>query len=306
MHKKILLTIKICIFVSHLFITNAFSTEVDSFTHRYHPLEDATIRLNEITNELIDEAINTANNYSPDVCNEKQMYKIMHNILAGMGAGTWPALEQLVEKDPWIQKRKIPVQKSIYKDVNGLHAPSFALHNPLAATFYINEYVIGTDKIGHFVDQGYEYFAIAYLKKKGEKAALSYGGFTEATFYGLLTTGIYAYGDLAANYLGMQFWASLTGNYKPTEHPILSCQNNRWIKNYDFDWSDYVDASLDEAINCTGQSELVWSAIEPNLIKMEKADTAHRYQCPVKPNVCHALRKKYGQVGNYILSPKCR
>ena len=281
------------------------ATEIDSFTQRYQPTKDATQRINEITNELIHDALIAANNSSPSQCNEKQMYRMLHHTLAGFGAGTWSALEEKVEQDHQIEQRKPPVSHSIYKKVSSLLAPALAL-TKLGATINMNGYTIGTDKLGHFVDQGYEHFSMAYLHGKGEDTAIRNGEFTESTYYGLLTTGIYSYGDLAANYLGMQFWASLTGHYKDTDTPLLSCINNQWVQNEPFRWEDYIDGALDEGINCTDQSNQVWAQIEPEILQLEQKDSAHRYQCPIQPELCPQLVQKYGTHAAQLISPKCR
>ena len=136
------------------------------------------------------------------------------------------------------------------------------------------------------MDQGFEYFNIAYLLGKGEIAALKYGDFTESSYYGYFGTGIYSYGDLAANYKGMQFWASITGNYKPTSQPLLICENNQWVKNYEFKWEDHVDALLDEGVNCVEQSIFVWKQMYASFLELEAADPEHRYICPVDLEQC--------------------
>ena len=65
---------------------------------------------------------------------------------------------------------------------------------------------IGTDKLGHFFAQGYEYFEKAVLEGKGVDAAVAYGKSTEEGKYGLGTTGVYSYADLEANKAGYNFY----------------------------------------------------------------------------------------------------
>jgi hypothetical protein len=75
---------------------------------------------------------------------------------------------------------------------------------------------VGVDKVGHFVQQGHEYFnayrdAIADGKSNetATRAAVDHGVGQEHGFYGEITIGVYSNADLASNYAGLLFYRNL-------------------------------------------------------------------------------------------------
>ncbi len=122
---------------------------------------------------------------------------------------------------------------------------------------------LGTDKIGHIFQQGYEYFSLYVDARMGgaeDGAALakavSYGVLTELGLYGVLVTGVYSNGDLAANYAGFKFYRNLFHEIQIGDQriaPILQLDGIHWIINPDRDNADllkpYVTEHLNEAYN---------------------------------------------------------
>jgi len=122
---------------------------------------------------------------------------------------------------------------------------------------------LGTDKIGHIFQQGYEYFnryEDALGKDADEPTALAaavkYGVLTELGLYGVLLTGVYSNGDLAANYAGLKFYRNLFHEIRiggETIAPILERDGAHWIINPDRDNADvlkpYITEHLNEAYN---------------------------------------------------------
>ena len=96
----------------------------------------------------------------------------------------------------------------------------------------------GTDKIEHFLQQGYGYYKI-YRKETVAGAtpenaaakAVKWGRMTEKTYFGLLVAGVYSNADLVANYAGMKFYLGLTQPVKigtVTKPAILELKNGAW------------------------------------------------------------------------------
>lgn len=125
--------------------------------------------------------------------------------------------------------------------------PLFHILNP---SIKVDGKLIGSDKLGHFFQQGYEYFTIADLQKKGEAKAKQYGESTEEGGYGLNTTGIYSNADLSANFKGMSFWRDLVKN--PTT--------------YKFDVSKYITNDWNEESNPNFYAGTVGGVVWKNLI----------------------------------------
>jgi hypothetical protein len=106
-----------------------------------------------------------------------------------------------------------------------LWAQPFPILNP---TMRINNICVGSDKLGHFLQQGFDYYKIAHLKPGGTtKEAEEFGAESEATGYGLKTTGVYSNADLEANRQGLRFYEELTA--KPSlKFDIAQYINERW------------------------------------------------------------------------------
>ncbi len=123
---------------------------------------------------------------------------------------------------------------------------------------------LGTDKIAHIFQQGYTYFKrVEQAKAKGltdEQAlrkAINWGRMTEKTYYGILISGLFSNGDLAANFAGMKFYQTLTRRVKigETLHPaILVLENGLWKFNVSANGRErllkpFISDHLNEALN---------------------------------------------------------
>jgi RHS repeat-associated protein len=91
---------------------------------------------------------------------------------------------------------------------------------------------VGTDKIGHFFAQGYEYFEKSVLEGRGDQFAKAWGVETEKTQYGLHGTGVFSLADLSANKEGLRFYKEL--------------YNDPFLK---FDIGNYVTSRWNEESN---------------------------------------------------------
>ncbi len=125
--------------------------------------------------------------------------------------------------------------------------PFFPILNP---TIKVNGILIGSDKLGHFFQQGFEYFAIAYVEAKGKSAAEKYGQKTEAEWFGLETTGVYSNADLTANAKGMNFYSDFITN-----------------PNIVFDISSYIGKEWNEIFNPNVYSQEVGEVVWKNLMQ---------------------------------------
>ncbi|MCM2277029.1 MAG: DUF4461 domain-containing protein [Oligoflexia bacterium] len=99
-----------------------------------------------------------------------------------------------------------------------LISPSYFV---FSSTFRMFGVHLGSDKLGHFINQGYQYFELyqgALARGASEDAALAaavaFGVRTEAGFFGRIVDGVYSNADLASNFAGMWFFRNLL---KPIE-----------------------------------------------------------------------------------------
>jgi len=116
-------------------------------------------------------------------------------------------------------------------------------------TIRINDQLIGTDKLGHFISQGRKYYR-RFIRYGSEARAAEQSAATERTIFGQLANGIYSNADLVANYEGHRFYRSLFEDDIIDGKPaILRWENDDWVVQREFDWADHVNEYWDEALN---------------------------------------------------------
>lgn len=181
------------------------------------------------------------------------------------------------------------------------------LASKICSNINVNGTRIGTDKLGHFFDEGYSLFTIARWNRKNVQDALKYGMSLEDGIYGAPMTSIKSYADLVANYEGFLFWTNLVDN----NNPYFICDKNKWVQVRKFDWREYINDAWDEVVNCSSFTSAARAkAIKHNARELELHDffqdhTIHRYQCPAKIGQCKKLSRKYGPWSSYLLGPEC-
>jgi hypothetical protein len=151
---------------------------------------------------------------------------------------------------------KPSLDESIY---TGTFSPFLLTHLFDVPTVRLYGIDLGTDKIGHFFQEGYEYYTrYADVRERGmdEAAAIAsaiqFGVSEERGLYGIMTTGIYSNGDLAANYAGFKFYRNLLHEVRIGERtfaPILRREGARWIVDPDRDTSELLKPFISEHLN---------------------------------------------------------
>jgi hypothetical protein len=137
-----------------------------------------------------------------------------------------------------------------------------------ASSIKVNGTYAGTDKMGHFVDMGYNYYKVyTRLRTKrglserkamdGAMHAFDTGLLSESSVLGYGTAGAYSNGDMAANYVGCLFYRNLTGPVRlkgKLRPPIVVRDGDYWrLNDYvkgepDF-FSWFISDHYDEALN---------------------------------------------------------
>jgi len=149
------------------------------------------------------------------------------------------------EFEGWILKNRFEAQPAhFYVKYNDSVFSGCAVARPLMAlalspTININGVYLGLDKMGHFVQQGHQYYERYMnvinkddaLRIDALQAAIRHGISQENGIYGSFTIGVYSNADMAANYAGMHFYLNLT---QPVSlggriyEPILEIHEGRW------------------------------------------------------------------------------
>lgn len=124
--------------------------------------------------------------------------------------------------------------------------PLFEILNP---TMKVDGICIGSDKLGHFFQQGYQYYRKADAKGGSASDAEKFGKSTEAGGFGLSSTGVYSRADLAANRSGLDFYKNVD------QDPSL-----------DFDISNYITSAWNEQENTSFYKQTVAEHVWPNLL----------------------------------------
>lgn len=150
---------------------------------------------------------------------------------------------------------------------------------------------LGTDKIGHFVDMGYNYYK-TYTRLRGQNMgsrqamsdafhAFDTGLLSENSVLGYATAGAYSNADMASNYVGCLFFRNLTepvrlkGVLRP---PVVVRDGDYWKLNEHvrgesdfFAWfiSDHYDEALNPSHYEKGMQKAMRKAITKRLESLE-------------------------------------
>jgi hypothetical protein len=181
----------------------------------------------------------------------------------------------------------------------------------LGKTFHINGYVIGTDKLGHFFEEGWVQFSKAFEEGGGWEAGLNYGRQTERGLFGAQTTGVYSYADTVANFSGMLFYYYLTPRWLPEnekDQSYLECRDGLWSIRHLPSWGEIIHSGFDEGQNCNHYaSKSIEKKIEKKIQALEELHK-RSYQCPLDIHLCQkdkqALLEKY-PFSDQLFSPQC-
>ena len=275
---------------------SSVATEVDDTTSYYRTIADGEDSLNSTVQDIFDQTLAAYSGCKEDVFLRQLAYKLTGDLFYG-------SVQRSANSSKILPKVYSGVANSIYKGTP--FEPSIVgKFFGLGPIISVNGHHIGTDKLSHFLDIGYELFYDFRMHQSMDSIfAIAIG--EEEGILGDTTTGVKSYGDIAADLDGFRFWQQVLG--KDVRDPYFVCENGKMKQVRKFRWSEYVNAAWTEAINC---SEYSSSAIAKNVELLETKNGA-RFRCPIEPQKCEGLRKIYsdffpGQDINKIVSPRCR
>jgi len=168
------------------------------------------------------------------------IYKFMTAVKDSLGAGVTSPIEHFVRSLPE-GKRKMPPdslagtkysgaadQKWMYKGQGAADAVKAAVGTPVGPSALVNGISVGGDKLGHFFNEGFTYFAFATRPNNPVADPASIGRHLEIKQQGLATTGVYSNADLAANLAGMQFYKDLIADPAGFKFDIANYITDQW------------------------------------------------------------------------------
>ncbi len=290
------------------------AAEIDSITHRNQELRNSMRALNSMLNGFLREGVERANEREKG-CDEKTLYKSLRKAIASPFIGHM--LAERLNEDEGLDSRRVRFEESIYQDLGLFDAISVHIKD-LSAVIRLDDHLVGVDKLGHFLVEGWKYFKIAYLDGEGVETAVHWGQRAERTYFGFRTTGIYSYADLAVNFDGMRFWARLLGQQKDPldkgfffNRSYVKCSKRLWSRNPYWrlrrrvNLGDFVNGGWDEGINCDlYNDEEIAAAIRKRVKEREESD-GESYTCPIEPGKCAAARERYDLYAHAFLHPLC-
>jgi hypothetical protein len=281
----------------------SFAAEVDAFTNSHKDYEDISEFINAFSNSGIEDSVKKAN-LKIENCNssrsEKVLYKELTKYFANHSKGK--LVKRLLYSDD-IPKVKTPLLESVYssfttfdgKRLGGRAAKKSK--DRLSPVIRVGDQLIGIDKLEHMFGMGHIYFKGHYLKNKKLKRVLKNGIFREKIFLGgqMFATGVFSFGDLGANFNGMRFWNHMLlkeSDVLGKEYnlgPYIKCVDNKFLVNQDkpLDFRNYVDASMDETINCPKFARKTAAK------KFLKAIEELGMTCPMSKEALEQLKNKY-------------
>jgi hypothetical protein len=308
------------------------AAEVDSITARNLELTDVADTVSGIIHTRLAQGVANANARDTGwlagldgerFCDEAGLFTelrkaIFQSHTAALGLKGYDLDLQLREV---LQGHALALDASIYRDLDYLEAISVHLKE-LSELVNLGGYRVGLDKFGHFFAQGWQYFVLTALDGETLEQALALGWQQEQGRYGYLTTGIFSYADLAANFNGWRFWNRiLLRDRDPLSgfvenlflRPYVSCEIRlfdsirqrtlvrAWRYHGNFNIADYVDGAWDEGNNCNSyRTPIIQDKILARIRRIRRD-----YACPLQPQACVEARGKYGIYARQVLHLQC-
>ncbi|KFA86775.1 hypothetical protein [Archangium violaceum] len=249
---------------------SARATETDQYFAIDKPPRDSLEVLNEKINRDILGALALVNRRAS--WDQYSCQDVAHRVYQRFRISGLHKIELWAENSPRIDRvptqkdhRRFEAHSSIYRNAR---LWDWGLSFGVKATFTVAGVHMGADKLSHFFQTGWKYHQrFREFMKQGvpEREALEriirYGVETESGPLGSVTTGVFSFGDLEANYQGFLFYRSLCRD----EDPRLLKTPQGWRLTRPFDWRDYVSPQFDETVNNSAFVPMRWEEVRANL-----------------------------------------
>lgn len=174
-------------------------------------------------------------------------------------------IEKWAIESPEVEKLKTGRFDSVYSS-HPIWAVRVTKFFGVGQTIRVNNQLIGTDKLGHFVSQGRKYYR-RFLRFDSEERAAVQSAYAEFLVFGQMSNGNFSNADLVANYEGHRFFRSLfEDDIVPGKPAILRWEDNGWIIQRPFDWADHVNEYWDEALNINHFDALLYKHMHKRFV----------------------------------------
>lgn len=192
-----------------------------------------------------------------------------------------PLLPELVTPyEEWVKNdAPVPLYKVANKGIYG-HTVDY---DDMRMTWYIEAspiiqvsgVLIGLDKLGHFIAQGFEYYTYNQSLPAGMSESARYDAVRrqadqqERHQLGYATGGVFSFADLAANWQGMLFFMSLFADIQVEgqRHTRFfeRAPDGHYRRVREFHWSEWISSDWDEALNPSlAESAILYQKLKHN------------------------------------------
>ena len=232
---------------------SANATETDQYYALGRDIRDSTAAMNWKMNREIALALHFVNRRDPEGrlgCRDvaRKIFERLR-LLGWQKIELWADLSRHVEQVPgededfsdWLHHKSI-YRYSAWWDW-GMSVLSITRTMNLAGDH------VGADKLSHYSKQGFVYYE-RYLddleagmsREDAVEEMIRWGIQTENSNLGLMTSEVFSFGDLEANYQGFRFYQGLCEG----DSPSIRRTANGWERTRPFDWREYVSPLWDE------------------------------------------------------------
>jgi hypothetical protein len=176
--------------------------------------------------------------------------------LQGLGYGAYAAW---LESAPGLDRRTFTDRDDIYGELKPTESLVLGTVG-VCSTVQIAGVRMGTDKPDHFWEQGYEYL-VASAFGRHDEAAVRWGTWSELGTYGLLTSNVFSFADLYANWQGYQFYKELLQPGGVMQRDDDGCVTEA----RPFHWSEWLDDAADEVYDPPVYTKRVRESVRAHL-----------------------------------------
>ena len=278
--------------LSSLFSPFVMGAETDQFYVGSAVIRDSSLEMNSFFHEKIELALSIVNEEKNPVNCRLAAKEVLQQVVGDVNLIEWgknksfSKISVFTQTSPLIDR--FPLDNISEKE---FRAYSIYKNRPfpvnivgVARTLNINGIYIGTDKLGHFSIVGKTYYK-NFLNgldeglnpEAAQAEAIKKGLKQEIALLGYAVGGTFAYGDLEANYQGLQFGRNMCEG----ANPYLKLVNGKWMQNPEniFDIRKYVTPKFDEAYNVSFWSPRMWKKMKTDIVSAycrNKIDPGYR------------------------------
>jgi hypothetical protein len=290
--------------------------EVDHYFAQGKHLEDATAAVNQQASVFMQKALDKANEkfvQRMGKCHDQDLYSEIRVYFKNHVTGQ---MTNYIKHADHIDKIKPSKDESIFRFYNmsnafGFNSLVLAIDDTVISPIIrLGNHYVGTDKFEHLFSRGYVYFTKHYRKGKPLSKVIKFGAKQERYILGgsSVTTAVFSFGDLAANFNGMRFWNHMLSKHPDVlgeEYgPYFKCDEDGWKKVKDIDLSVYLDDSVNEAINCSWfPSKRTARKYQAGIDAVAKDNPGvMNATCPSDRSKLERMIDKYGEYAKYLIN----